>query len=115
MNASAKSINDINLMSVFLQQSITSFAWMRYQKQSFYFLLNRKNVEYDQMRSNNILEVRNVTSATTKFETKNYFLYIISMICESNNKIVFSFSDGNFLKLAVTQLDVEMKCISHNW
>lgn len=113
MDACARSINEVNLMSVFLQESITSFAWMRSQKQTFYILINRKAVESDNSRCNHILEVHNVSSAKTKKETKNYFIYLLSMICESGNKIVFSFSDGNCLKLEVSKLNVELRCISY--
>jgi hypothetical protein len=115
MNAYAKSINEINLMSVFLQESITSFAWMTFQKQVFYILINRKAVEYNNNRSNNILEIHNVCDAKTKFEPKNEFLYVMSMVCRSSNEIIFSFSDTNTLKLSVSKIFVELKSISREW
>jgi hypothetical protein len=115
MNACARSINEVNLMAVFLQESITSFAWMRLQKQTFFILVNRKAVELDNSRSNHILEIHNVFSAKTKYESQNYFVYLLSVIWEAGNRIVFSFSDGNFLRLEVGKIDMELRRISHKW
>ena len=115
MNIKVDRMDDLHLLSCFLQGSITSQLWFKQNQQTLKILINRFCPEEGVKRCNAILQINHVVSLWKNFENDNSFKVIIAMIMQDSDKILITCSDGCKFLIKVLDISLAVSDISHKW